>query len=526
MKQINRKLKNTPETLSRYLVRHIDQLINNWRQAYKQAFPDDSSTIVHKLEEINISILADYLEGKDINCCDQYIGTDDPTLIKFGISQVKVVASFRMFLKIAQTFLRNQLSNPEKDKEIFIASEQLQFMELMVMIKSFAKIESEEIEKLLYTTNRELSSHQLEEYLQQLLVDTIRITSANGGKILLVDKDRPDRLRQIALVEKDKLNKIPKITTELNAVLKSGQPLFLYSNSDNKWKHSSPSEINNLRSTWIFPIKIKNEPKGVLILYFDRYNQCQIQEREIMEVLVERAAMIIDRTIVINSIRSDEQQIRELTERIIAVQNEESRRISRELHDETSGSLLVTKLYLEMIYKEVPRNLGSTRKKVKEAIGLVNKTLNEIRRLIADLGPAMLDDLGLIQSLKLHVKTIKDIFNIKVALKVSHDFPRLPRGVEVAIYRIIQESLNNAARHSQASKIDVQIKYQKDLVHIKIKDDGIGFNLTDIDSLKFKKSFGLVGMQERVSLLEGTLDIVSAPEQGTALIITLPTVTR
>lgn len=241
-----------------------------------------------------------------------------------------------------------------------------------------------------------------------------------------------------------------------------------------------------------------------------------------VQKLLNNAPTTLDRATLIERVRLAEEHIIELTNRIIFIQEDEARRISRELHDETGHSLLALKLYLETIYKELPASLIILRKKTKDALALVKSILEEVRNLMINLRPARLDELGLVAALRVYAKTIYPIFRIKVIFKITPNFPRLPRNMEIVIYRIVQEALSNAARHSNANKVKVTLQYEQEFINLNIKDEGIGFNLDQILEKKNNRSFGLFGIQERVSLLRGTVSIKTQCNKGTEINIQLP----
>lgn len=519
MQQTYARQDNVYRLFSHRLLNHQNQLSIQWRKAYKQIFPEDDELIVSKLDEINFRSLREFLEGQELNFCDQYISGDNVELSSMGITQTKIILAIRLYLKVARTLLREQSLQQNNIKEVWIILEHLQSMEMMIMFKAFSYIETKDFERLANIFDKGLADKELEQFFHELLSNMIKITQANGGKILLVDQ-QPEILRMVAYTDQDQ----PLLNGEIQSVLKSGQPQFLELPLYDQYNEIDQAKTNEIANIWFLPIKIKQQAIGVVVLYFKRRHTCHVQEREILELLIDRASITISRAMMIDTIRTDEQRIRALTERIIMVQNEESRRIARELHDETSGSLQVINIYLEQIYKELSRTQLTTRKKVKEAIALINRTVQDVRRLISDLGPVMLDRYGLIAALQLHIKTIKEIFHTKVTLKVSKQFPKLPRTVEVVIYRSIQEALNNITRHAQASKANIDIKYRQEMVTINIKDNGIGFDTKEMANKGDRPSFGLLGMQERVALLGGTIAIKSELNKGTEISITLPTI--
>jgi signal transduction histidine kinase len=531
MNPLNQKTQNLLEVAAGRLRPHLNKLSNSWKQSYKKLFPEDPEMVVRTLDKLNVGTLANCLESRDIECCIENITYHGRRLAKLGVSQEKIATSLRLYLQAAHTVLKEQ--KPNDGKEIIAALEQLQLVEMIVALQSYTTIENEEFKTLISIMDVELTTERLDEFLKRLLTLSIKTMHAQGGQILLIDQEDSAKPRIVidseatqgkTAARSNRASAKQRVCGDILVVLDSGKPIFIHSGQRLTRTKRDIKPGHRIKSQWAFPIKVKSETIGALLLRFTKHYECLPRELEAMETLLDRAALAIERVLLRDRIRTNEQRIRELSERIIVVQDEERRRISRELHDETSHSLLVLKLYLEMINKELPRSLEPTRKKAKDAIGLIEKMLKEIRRLISDLGPAALNEQGLLPALKWHGKTIADISKMKISMKVSKNFPRLPKNLEVVIFRIVQEGLNNAVRHSKATRVEVHLKYEAESVSITIKDNGVGFEPEQVAGLKRRRSFGLLSMKERITMLGGSFAIESSPREGTQINVTLPAV--
>ncbi len=206
---------------------------------------------------------------------------------------------------------------------------------------------------------------------------------------------------------------------------------------------------------------------------------------------------------------------------IINAQEQERKRIARELHDETSQvltSLLISLAILEesITTQEAHDRIADTRK-------LAHQTLRAIRNLSIDLRPSALDDLGLLPALRWYIKEYQQKCSIEVDF-VAHGLrQRLSAEVETALYRIVQESLTNTARHANARKVLVTMKEDVDAVYVTITDDGHGFDVgTLLKTPDQDRGLGLAGMNERAVLLDGSLDIHSSPGHGVTIKVRIP----
>src|SRR5436309_1239861 len=206
---------------------------------------------------------------------------------------------------------------------------------------------------------------------------------------------------------------------------------------------------------------------------------------------------------------------------IINAQEQERKRIARELHDETSQVL--TSLLISLAILEESITTQEARDPIADTRKLAHQTLRAIRNLSIDLRPSALDDLGLLPALRWYVKEYQKKCAIEVDLVAPGFKERLPAEMETALYRIVQESLTNTARHANAHKVIITIKEEHEAVYATITDDGCGFDVgTLLKTPDHDRGLGLAGMSERTLLLNGTLDIHSSPEQGTTIEVCIP----
>lgn len=211
--------------------------------------------------------------------------------------------------------------------------------------------------------------------------------------------------------------------------------------------------------------------------------------------------------------------------KIILAQEEERKRIAREIHDGPAQMLANLVLRTEIVERMlVKQEYGLVQDEVVDLKGQVRNSLEEMRKVIFNLRPMALDDLGLIPTLRKYVHDFEEKTKLRTTLETRGKEHRLSSAMEAAVYRLVQEALSNAAKHAYPSFVLVEITYQAQLIKIVIKDNGLGFNVQKLKNQQGnRESFGLVGMRERVELLEGRMEIVSAENQGTTIVIHIPT---
>jgi signal transduction histidine kinase len=217
-----------------------------------------------------------------------------------------------------------------------------------------------------------------------------------------------------------------------------------------------------------------------------------------------------------------EEQVRRLAGHMLHVEEVERRRISRELHDEAGQSLLCIRLQMEMLEQKLPVRMSEWKNQLREARDLTEKTILEMRRLIAALSPAVLEQLGLGAALRQLAARFQRLHPCRVRLQLSK-LEDLPQQTEIIAYRLIQECFNNIGKHSGASMVNMALAASSDRLRLCVEDNGSGFQVWE--TLTRRDSFGIAGMRERVALLNGEFQIESnmqGPKTGTKISIDLP----
>ena len=214
--------------------------------------------------------------------------------------------------------------------------------------------------------------------------------------------------------------------------------------------------------------------------------------------------------------------LKELSTRLVDLQEQERRRIACELHDEIGGALTGMAIELELLSHEPDmkgkaqiNHLALLRDRIHETIDLVQRVSYELR-------PAILDDLGLPSALRWYVDTFRERTRIKAKIRMAASLERLPEAVEIAVFRITQEALTNVARHSKAESVSLILSRGKNKLSLSIKDDGVGFDPDKLYREPEERGFGIFGIQERLRSLGGNLDLQSKPGEGTRLVVTIP----
>ncbi len=208
-------------------------------------------------------------------------------------------------------------------------------------------------------------------------------------------------------------------------------------------------------------------------------------------------------------------ELRELSRRLIHVQEQERRSIARELHDQTGQYLTVLKLMVDQALKSPGEGVGAKLKEVQTVLG---EMMSQVRNLSLDLRPAMLDDLGLLPALLWYFERYTARTQVKVNFRHSGLEQNFPTDIRTAAYRIVQEALTNVLRHAKVSEVNVTAWADERNLHVQVDDEGAGFEPSHVGT----KSSGLSGMKDRAYLAGGTFTVDSAPGAGTCITVELP----
>ncbi|MEO4054163.1 sensor histidine kinase [Solibacillus sp. CAU 1738] len=246
---------------------------------------------------------------------------------------------------------------------------------------------------------------------------------------------------------------------------------------------------------------------------------------------IERADHIVNQVnVVVNYLTSDLKDVGLALEqaklkqdfgiKIIAAQEEERKRLSREIHDgpaQMMANVLMRSDLIERTYRE--KGIQQAISEISDLKITVRNALSEVRRIIYDLRPMALDDLGIVPTLKKYLSTVMEYNRgVDIHFQSFNQEKRLATNYEVAIFRLVQESVTNAIKHGESSEIFVKLEWLPKTINISVKDNGKGFDKNNIKD----QSFGIIGMTERIDLLKGEIDIHSVVDKGTIIMFKIP----
>jgi two-component system sensor histidine kinase DegS len=218
----------------------------------------------------------------------------------------------------------------------------------------------------------------------------------------------------------------------------------------------------------------------------------------------------------------DMEQTRFLGTRIIEAQEEERKRVAREIHDGPAQAMANVVLRAELCERMLDRDLDKVREELRELKDTVRRSLAEVRQIIFDLRPMALDDLGLIPTLRRYLADFQEKTGIDGALVLVGEERRFSAAVELTVFRMVQEALTNVRKHAKASSCRVHMEVKEDIIRVCVEDNGRGFDPRELENQRGDQNFGILGMKERVNLLRGEISWHSTVGRGTRVVFSIP----
>lgn len=355
---------------------------------------------------------------------------------------------------------------------------------------------------------------------------------------------------QVVIIAEEAL--VPRGVEQLFGFLKRQQPwsdltvILLTNGSDESSQVSSGlvhlfgvhGNVNMLERplrvpTLISAVRSAMRARGRQYEVRDLLKQREENERVLQEAREELERRVLQRTMEITKVNSDlrrevgervsaENALRQLSQNVVRLQDEERRRIARELHDSAGQYLSAVTLTLGQLARRLSESNDRNKELVQESLALVGDCIKEVRTMSYLLHPPVLDDFGLVSALRWYVEGFSQRSGIHVRLDLADEFPRFNPELETALFRIVQEGLTNVHRHSGGQKASVELRIDEHQINTTIIDDGHGMTPEVLNEVgKGQGGVGLMGMYERVKKLGGTIHIVST-ELGTAITAQLP----
>lgn len=287
---------------------------------------------------------------------------------------------------------------------------------------------------------------------------------------------------------------------------------------DNKWR-------KRFRACWSFPLCHEDQIIGMFQFGFAEKSTPTPRQFELLKAASSRCAATVHKIRLMNEVSAREQRMRDTAYSVLQIEELERRRISKELHDDTAQNLAVVRLQMEMIEMDLQEQ-DPIRARLAEPRNLTEQIILEVRRLISDLSPAVLEQLGLPAALRQLAARFRKTYECAIHLQIE-DTGVLRPDLEIVTYRVAQECLLNIRKHSKATEVKISLDVADKILRLVVEDNGVGFHVDPGHTQNHP--FGLVGMRERVTLVGGQFSIggrqsprTGRAKSGTRITMELP----
>jgi signal transduction histidine kinase len=362
------------------------------------------------------------------------------------------------------------------------------------------------------------------------LDSTLDIMNGTIGEILLIDENTGELSHLVhrglskEFVENVRLNLGEGIT---GSVAQSGKAILLEDISlDPRVAHRELVMAEGLKAFICVPLRARDKVLGVLNVASRMPRKFTTSDMHLLYAIGDQLGIAVEHARLYDRLRKARERLRKLARQNLVAEEEERRRIARELHDETSQSLSGIALQLQALIemsaisgKQDPEFVAG----LKKVQSLTVQVHIEVSRLIANLHPALLETLGLVPAVRQHAETRLQPLEINVTVETRGTEMRFPPEVEAAFFRFIQGAVGNIAQHSKSKNATIVLEYKPDEFSLIISDDGQGFNVSEITDVEESgRGRGLFSMRERIGFLGGTSGIESEIGKGTTVWARVP----
>ena len=279
-------------------------------------------------------------------------------------------------------------------------------------------------------------------------------------------------------------------------------------------------QAEGMRSCIVAPLISREELIGDLSLWSDSPEAFTSAQVQTVGELTDSLAIAIQHARLFDSVVQQRQQLRALAAQLAEAEESERQRLAQALHNQVGQNLTALGLNLNLVRTHVPEaTTDLVYSRLDDSLALVEETMERIRDVMADLRPPMLDDYGLVATLRWYAEQFSSRAGVPVTVQGEEPVPRLDTPAENALFRIAQEALTNVAKHAQATQVSVTVAANDETVRLVVADDGVGFDPAQRTRLDGHQGWGLLTMTERAGAVGGRCRIESHPQQGTRLIV-------
>jgi signal transduction histidine kinase len=365
------------------------------------------------------------------------------------------------------------------------------------------------------------SELNLETLLNNILNSAIKVVGAVAGSLLLLDRRADELIFKVVIGgggEALEHQRMPKDKGIAGWVLKTQKPLIVddVGQDPHFYKGFQSGDFRTANIICV-PLITRSDTIGVLQvlnkLSGERFNQ---DDLDLLMTFAAQSATAIENARLVQALREEK-------ERIVALEEDVRKRLARDLHDGPTQLLAAIRMGLEFSRKLLVRKPDQVDKELAELLLLTDRALKQVRTLLFDLRPAVLETQGLVPALEFYARQVQDTEGFSVSLDIGGFDQRLASRAEKEIFSVVQEALGNVKKHAHARHVWITLSEKDGWLTVSVRDDGQGFDTAKVDPTKGREgSLGMINMHERVQMLGGELVITSTPSRGTIITFSVP----
>ncbi|MGM0437003.1 MAG: sensor histidine kinase [Bacillota bacterium] len=368
----------------------------------------------------------------------------------------------------------------------------------------------------------------MQQNLDEILEKTIETLDSSKKEIFSISESSRKEMEKIKEKISEVNNDIEKVISEINELEKENRKarlkLMEVSKKFDEYSEAEVKEVYERAEDTSVEIAVLQEKEEQL-----KNRRSDLEDRLLsVKNTFEKAENLVSKVSVVKKYLygelsdlseqfDDLQQKQDLAFKVIEAQEEERKRVAREIHDGPAQSIANLVFRVELAQKMMDKDKEKAKEELKTLKDMVRYSVKDVRKIIYDLRPMSLDDLGLIPTIRRYIEKFEEQTNLEVELKVLGNSKNIPKTHEITIFRIIQEALNNVHKHAEASQCDLKIEFTNNNINVLVVDNGLGFEIDEVDEGKY----GLINMRERCELINAKMNI-SSDKSGTRISIRAP----
>lgn len=390
--------------------------------------------------------------------------------------------------------------------------------------ESAAALEQVSILQVLQNLTCTLSSElNLEPLLQMILGSAVQVMGASAGSLLLLDRKTNELVFEViegGIGVALEGTRMPADKGIAGWVITHREPLIVddVNRDDRYFREIAKGYDFTTTSLLCVPLIAKGQIIGVLqVLNKEPGKYFTVEDQDILGTFAAQSAVAIENARLYESLREER-------DRIIAVEEDVRRRLARDLHDGPAQLLAAIIMSANFVKQAIDHDsLEHALSELDEMLPVAEKALRQVRTLLFDLRPVVLETQGLVPALESYAGRLRETEKLNVVLTTQGEFGRLKHNAEVAVFSVVQEAITNSKKHARANRIDIEVAPDEGDLVVVIRDDGVGFRVDDVtQGYDQRGSLGMLNMKERADIVQGTLSVSSQPGQGTTVTMQLP----